>query len=401
MRQERDDLAVFRQREPVLEPGDIERLCVVAQTSEGAEKQRAMDTVVRASIRLAVRLAHRYRNSGLPFQDLMQEGFQAIIEDAIPKFEFGRAEFLAFAYSCINTRLQRAASSIGTRAGMFVPEYVIGDLKFLNKLRRHHASIHGRLPDIDRLMMILDGMPMSEERRQHFRREHVVHVLQCERLLRVQSLQTPLGEAETSELGDLVADESLRPQAGLDPPEVVLEIVRARRRVLALLDQLPWNRQDILRRRYGLCGFGEETLEQIGSDYGCSKERIRQLERSGLAALARRLGWSVEQAEAVLQELGELDREQERKPKREQAMLDPLELLALFHEHAVEAKGGRYVLHPAKTLMVRLGLSPGAAQSVIDHAVRHKLLAQVPGVPAVRILNGFDAGQKTQKDKAT
>jgi RNA polymerase primary sigma factor len=238
-----------------------EEVALAKRIERGDSKAR--QTMVNSNLRLVVSIAKRYRHQGVPFLDLIQEGTFGLIR-AAEKFDWRRGyKFSTYATWWVRQAVQRAVQN--QAATIRLPVH-IGERRYkLSAAARKLTAEHGREPTRDELAEAT-GLPLR----------HVVDALDAVGV--PVSLNQSLGAEGEDELGALRAD-----RTAADPSEVVEERLRGEQ-ARRLLDALPERERRILELRFGFDG-NSRTLEEIGTEIGLTRERVRQLERQALARL--------------------------------------------------------------------------------------------------------------------
>jgi RNA polymerase primary sigma factor len=241
---------------------------LAALTRELCQWQRkakqARDAMTAANLRLVVSVAKKYVNRGVQLPDLIQEGNLGLMK-AVAKFDYRRGhKFSTYAMWWIRQSVTRA---IGDQGRLIrIPIHMNGTISKLLSAQRRLSQEYGRDLSAEELA---DELQMSEQRVRAML-NMVQHPV---------SIDTPVGEDGDSSVGDFIEDTT----ASSPADGVSLQLLRTN--LDLVLSQLDERERAVLRRRFGL-GTGEpQTLEQIGTDFRVTRERIRQIEAKALRKL--------------------------------------------------------------------------------------------------------------------
>ncbi len=258
----RDEFAGLR--DLVLEePSDLSaRLLRLQRVFDDYEQSKR--ELAAGNLRLVVSIAKKYRNRGLPFLDIIQEGNTGLMR-AVDKYEYMRGyKFSTYATWWIRQAITRAIADHART--IRVPVHMIETMSRLRNIQKHLLQQLNREPTVEEIA-VQAKMPVEEVRRVIKISRHPI------------SLDRPVGESEDSHFGDFIEDERQEAPSASAGSEML------RQRINDVLMTLSYREREILKLRYGIGDGYTYTLEEVGRIFKVTRERVRQVESKALRKL--------------------------------------------------------------------------------------------------------------------
>jgi len=239
-----------------------EEVALAKRVEQGDEE--AVELLIRSNLRLVVSIAKKYLGRGLSMLDLIQEGNMGLMK-AVKKYDWRRGfKFSTYATWWIRQAITRAIADQART--IRIPVHMVETINKFHRISRRMAQELGREPEPEE---VAKEMGLEPEKGRE-----IIKIAQ-----EPTSLQKKVGDDDDSSLGDFIEDEMVMSPDDAASAELLKEQVRD------VLDSLTPRERKVLELRFGLEDGRSRTLEEVGKDFGVTRERIRQIEAKALRKL--------------------------------------------------------------------------------------------------------------------
>ena len=230
----------------------------------GSDAMEAREKLANSNLRLVVSIAKRYVGRGLSLLDLIQEGNLGLLK-AVDKYDYEKGfKFSTYATWWIKQAITRAIADQART--IRVPVHMVETMNKVRRAQRELTTMLGRIPTPNEIAEFSD-LPL----------EKVLEVIKIGQ--DTVSLDSPVGDENDSQLGDFIEDTS-----SMSPTETV-DAIMLREALEEIISSLSDREEQVLRLRFGFDDDRARTLEEVGAEFGVTRERIRQIEAKALRKL--------------------------------------------------------------------------------------------------------------------
>ncbi|HBS10764.1 MAG TPA: RNA polymerase sigma factor RpoD [Firmicutes bacterium] len=227
----------------------------------------AKNELINANLRLVVNIAKRYIGRGMQFLDLIEEGNLGLMK-AVDKFDYTKNfKFSTYATWWIKQSIARAIADQART--IRIPVHMVETINKITKVQRQLTQKLGREPTPEEISEEMQNPAMTPDRIREIQRIALEPV----------SLESPIGEEDDSHLGDFVEDKD-----SISPTDYTTQAM-IRRALYDVMSDLTDREERVLRLRYGIDDNKPRTLEEVGKEFGVTRERIRQIEAKAIRKL--------------------------------------------------------------------------------------------------------------------
>lgn len=285
---------------PLLKPS--EEVELAAQIQQG--NTAARDRMIKANLRLVVKIAHDYANFGLPLLDLISEGNIGLIK-AVERFDPSKGGKLStYAAWWIKQSIKRALANQSKTIRL--PVHLVDKIARMRRVIAELEEELDRAPTDEEVAIVME-MPVNK----------IAHLKSVS--VRPASLDAPVGDDDGTQFGDLIGDENTTDPLQNLQSQNVLDDLRS------MVEDLDPREAEIIRLRFGLDGSKPKTLEEVGEMFEITRERVRQLQNMALTRMRKSL--LAKERQRSKEEIDEERREVER-----------MEILHEFYSNKVQPK---------------------------------------------------------------